>query len=402
VSLKLADRPIVDVIGFFARYGISIGLIVPTRNGLDKSIMDAHASLRDYLQENSVHDFARQPRGQDAKNLVTAWLVGKDALVQTTASMYRPLTKQGDPRIWFGGLPRFCEPGNVLAIISDRGELYVVNASRQDTLDSAMSYGSPLHTLMDRLRQRPNEAAPELLAMLMSIGQRGFVQSLRRGPTGIGFTLETLLGIDANSSRLPDYKGIEIKASRVGRSGKALARNTLFSAIPDWERSKCRTASQLLAEHGYAKGDTRRLACSLTSEPNSLGFFLKVEEELDLLHAMRAEQEPPREVVLWGLTRLRKALAEKHRETFWVKARRRKSGASGEQFHYYEVEHTMRPLAQSLPTLIEAGEVGLDFTLKLASGADGKVRLSDRGYLFKMSHKHREHLFPRFAVHTLA
>ena len=31
---------------------------------------------------------------------------------------------------------------------------------------------------------------------------------------GVGYTLETLLGIAANSSKAPDYKGIEIKSGR--------------------------------------------------------------------------------------------------------------------------------------------------------------------------------------------
>jgi len=43
------------------------------------------------------------------------------------------------------------------------------------------------------------------------IREMGYVPSLRNGPTGIGFTLETLLGIDENNDALPDIEGAELK-----------------------------------------------------------------------------------------------------------------------------------------------------------------------------------------------
>jgi len=52
------------------------------------------------------------------------------------------------------------------------------------------------------------------LSKLQIISAKGFVDSLRSGDTGVGMTLETLLGIEANSNRAPDYFGIEIKAKR--------------------------------------------------------------------------------------------------------------------------------------------------------------------------------------------
>ena len=53
---------------------------------------------------------------------------------------------------------------------------------------------------------------------LSEIKKRGYVKSLRRGPTGIGYTLETLLGIDENNVSTPDLGEIELKAQRSGHS----------------------------------------------------------------------------------------------------------------------------------------------------------------------------------------
>jgi hypothetical protein len=48
--LDATDRPIENVIAILAKEGVEAGYLVPTPTGLDKSILDAHAGLRDYLR----------------------------------------------------------------------------------------------------------------------------------------------------------------------------------------------------------------------------------------------------------------------------------------------------------------------------------------------------------------
>ena len=43
----------------------------------------------------------------------------------------------------------------------------------------------------------------------------GFVKTMRRGPTGVGYTLEALLGIGENNISSPDIEDIEVKAHRL-------------------------------------------------------------------------------------------------------------------------------------------------------------------------------------------
>lgn len=54
----------------------------------------------------------------------------------------------------------------------------------------------------------------EFLYRFSYLKGKGFVKSLRKGPTGIGKTLETYLGIDENNLYLPDLGEIELKAHR--------------------------------------------------------------------------------------------------------------------------------------------------------------------------------------------
>src|SRR5258706_13573548 len=79
-------------------------LIEPTQTGLEKSIMDATGPVRLFLKENGIHDYEYQKQGPNNKVLIKSFFIETATLVQSSASLYRPKTKKGDPRIWFKGL----------------------------------------------------------------------------------------------------------------------------------------------------------------------------------------------------------------------------------------------------------------------------------------------------------
>ncbi len=407
MSLEQADRPVAEVIGTFAAHWLEVGLLVPTATGLQKSIMDAHASLRDYLRQRHVHDYGEQSQGQDAKKVIKAWLVTRDGLQETKASLYRPTTKTGDPRIWFSGLPGYAQPGNVLAILAGDGGLYVVNASDLALIKSAGDAKTPLGALLARLSPKASAVANELLGKLRDIAAQGFIRTLRAGPTGVGFTLETLLGIEANANRAPDYKGIEIKAGRTNARGRSTTRSTLFSMAPDWNASPY-TALELLRAYGRPNTDGRKqVYCTLATKPNpTFGLYMVADEADELLHSLRGQPGSPpassdEEIFQWSLPALRDALVAKHRETFWVKAQVRRD-RDQEAFHYFQVEHTKGPLPGNLAPLIDSGHVQLDFLLSLQRTANGAERARDHGYLFKLWEQHRDLLFAPPRTYQLA
>lgn len=85
---------------------------------------------------------------------------------------------------------------------------------------------------------------------------------MRKGDTGIGYTLESLLGIKENNVPLADLGDIELKAYRKGSSSML----TLFTCEPKpagGERDK-----MLLQEFGYSgqkKGRLRELYCTINA-----------------------------------------------------------------------------------------------------------------------------------------
>ncbi len=398
MSLSQADRPIPDVLRFFAEFGIEVGLLVPTATGLAKSIMDAHASLRDFLKSKGIHDYDKQLQGPDSKRVVRAALMTPLSVKESRVSLYRPVTKTGDPRIWISGLAEYAAAGNVLALIADGDQLIIVNASDVSLLNAGRGSGTPLNDALRRLAAGENPAAIELLGKLRDISSAGYVCTRRPGPTGVGFTLETLLGIKANSMKTPDFKGIEIKAGRATESGRPMVRTTLFSMAPDWSRSPY-NALRLLQTYGRDNEEGRRqIYCTLDNVPNpTFGFYLHVEDAANELTSRKGTPRgwPARvdeKVLSWSLEELRIALSKKHRETFWVKAKTRGNGER-EEFYYYEVLHTTGPLPSNFAALIQSGHVELDFLLSLEKSPKGRERARNHGYLFKIWERDRDLLF---------
>ncbi|MFY7926111.1 MAG: MvaI/BcnI family restriction endonuclease [Aquidulcibacter sp.] len=398
--LEKSDKDIGEALKAFNAFELDIGLIVPTKTAMEKSIIDATASVRDYLVDTKFHDYEMQGQGKVENGIEhRAFFVWPDRLEQTTASFYRPNTKNGDPRLWLYKLKGYAEPFNLLALLVDDGTLYVVNCSKPELLDTLHDPSTPLGELAAKRRPLADPAVDELLEMMRAISRKGFVPTLRPGDTGIGMTLETLLGIKANANRSPDYKGIEIKAKRVG--GRSDNRSTLFSQVPNWNLSPIGSAWNLLSSYGYERNGKLRLNHEIDARgPNSIGFFLEVDANRDWLkqsHLGKGEGNP-KHIVTWEMAKLRQRLAEKHPQTFWVDARVR-GGREAEEFHYVQVRHTRKPKVRNLEVLLEGGLISVDYLMSQKKPDVRTVR--DHGYLFKIHPNNLDALFPPSDVHLL-
>lgn len=123
--LAMSDTPIAQFIPYFAKASVPVAFLVPTPTGYEKSIMDATAPIRQLLFDAQVHDYEAQEQGPSNKVLIPAHFVNYSDVTDSVASLYRPVTKKGDPRIWFSNLRKYCSPCNLLAIVVINKELYV-------------------------------------------------------------------------------------------------------------------------------------------------------------------------------------------------------------------------------------------------------------------------------------
>lgn len=365
---------------------VELTLIEPTKTGLEKSIMDATGSVRSYLKAKTIHDFETQEQGQASKVLIKSILVKADEFISSVASLYRPNTKKGDPRIWFKGLGTYSKANDILGIIEYQKILYVINIT-QLNLENLLSIGvtNPLKELVDEIRHTSNEISDELLQMLNKIAQTGLVPAMLNADTAIGRTLEMLLGIDINSSKKPDYKGIELKSYRDKRRN----RKNLFAQVPEWNLSKFKSSAEILDNFGYNRGEDFKLYCTVSSiVRNSQGLMLKLDNNARQL-LENSDKSNIGDFVVWGLETLHKRLLEKHNETFWIAADSRIIDGK-EFFQYKKVEHTKKPIVSQFDILLEQGIITLDHLIKRK--VTGSV--VEKGPIFKIKPNSLDLLFP--------
>jgi hypothetical protein len=137
----------------------------------------------------------------------------------------------------------------------------------------------------------------------------GYVRSKRKGPTGIGFTLETLLGIVENNDVSPDIEGAELKAHR--DNSKNLI--TLFTFNNKaWKMPPLEAVKQ----YGSFDRDGRKgLYYTMSLKPNSAGLFLDVQKDYIAVRHISGTI-----IVQWFLEQLADRFAKKIPSLIFVSA----------------------------------------------------------------------------------
>jgi hypothetical protein len=366
---------------------INYGLIEVTETGLSKSILDATEGFRDFLKGVNAHDFSTQLQGPEAKVFINCSLwIDPFEHVESRLSAYRPNTKSGDPRIWISNLKYICKPGDIF-IATWIDQTIVVWNLENVSLDSLQSNysSSNLWKLLNRLSAPKSEVRAELTGLLNDLASRGWIKGIKTGSTSVGHLLETELGIQQNSSKNPDYKGIELKAT--GTMAKSANRYNLFAKVPTWSISELKSSRQIVDKYGYPRGQDFQLYCTVKfGAPNSNGLYLNYSQGfLEELHTNFNDSD----VAKWDERILLHELESKHAETFWVKAKRQKR-ADGVYFQFESVVNTKNPLLEQFIPLVQAGEITLDHLIK--KSPSGEVK--EKGPLFKIRATSLGLLFP--------
>lgn len=383
----------IDRIKILTENSVELCLIEPTETGLVKSIMDATGSVRNFLKSKNIHDFGVQNQGQESKVQIASKLINFDKIINSVASLYRPNTKKGDPRIWFKGLGNYSKANDILAIIEFDGILYVLNITQID-LEKLLNSNihNPLKELIEEINHISNEVADELLILLNKIASQGPVPAMLKADTAIGRTLETLLGIDINSSKKPDYKGIELKSYRDKKGN----RKNLFAQVPDWSLSKFKSSAEILNNFGYKRGEDFKLYCTVSAlVKNSQGLTLKLDSKINQL-LENSDKANIGDFIAWNLETLHNRLLEKHNETFWIAADSIIIDTK-EHFQFKKVEHTRKPIVTQFDILLEQGIITLDHLIKRKP--TGSV--VEKGPIFKIKPNALNLLFPPSQSYSL-
>lgn len=373
---------------YLSSVNIEVALIEPTQNGLNKSILDATESLRYLLRTTALHDFKSQSQGPDHKVSIQAHLLNADDELASVASLYRPMTKKGDPRIWFSNLRSYASPGDILAIAILNGHLWVLNLTSLN-LEDATKSNTLVSNFFEEYTSKKNNVAEELLLLMKTVAAKGFIPGTVNADTAIGRLLEQELKIPINSNQTPDYKGIEIKSFRAERNN----RKNLFAQVPSWEISKFKSSKQILDAFGYEREGKKKLYCTVSCiKYNSQG--LRLELQPDFLIEMSQNPEIGH-FIGWRLEKLRQRLLEKHAETFWVSANTKIENGR-EYFHFTKIEHTKGPLVTNLELLLELGKITVDHLIKERGSS-----AVEKGPIFKLDKNSLDVLFPASETYDL-
>jgi hypothetical protein len=371
------------------KLGIEFSVFEPTMTGLKKSILDATQQVRVHFELENFHFYWEQGQGKDNKVMKDAYFLTDEEIINSKASLYRPKTKKGDPRIWFRKLPSFAIPGDQVAIIIKDDRIYLINLSTT-LIDKSLDINdSCIKKVLSGFITQHSTISNELLDKLKKLAEFPF-PALRAGDTAIGFTLEAMLGIPANSCKQPDYKGIELKSGRGSKN-----RTTLFAQVADWDISPCKKSAEILNKYGYQREGDFKLYCTIsTQKENTQGLSFIYDQAKDQLQEWYKQTDL---VAIWPGSLLRNRLKEKHGETFWVEAKSEIINGV-ENFQLLKVTHTKSPILSQFLPIIQSGVVTMDHLIK-RNGKNNRV--SEKGPLFKINKRDLELLFPQPVTYSL-
>jgi hypothetical protein len=207
----------------------------------------------------------------------------------------------------------------------------------------------------------------ELKEKLSALKQRGYVVSMRRGNTGIGYTLETLLGVDENNLQLPDLGGIELKAQRSGTTSLI----TLFTFNRGaWKMKQ----AEVIEKYGYRDTNDRLSLYSTTnSTPNSQGLFIRIEDEYVRLYHVDGTL-----IAQWLGEGLARSFGEKMPALVAVFADTRINSDDNEEFWFNEAYLLKQPDASNILELIRNDTIVVDIRMHIND--KGSVRNHGTGF----------------------
>ena len=361
---------------------------------LDKGYFDAIAPIRAFFLEEGIHDYSAQGQGQINKEYRDGYLLTDSLMIPAKASLYRPETKKGDPRLWFSNLHKYTDADDIFAMFHIGSTLYIINVTKTNIAERYNSpENNPVKEILTNINRQEMEVSQELLGKFIKLYDNGhWYESEVQSDTGIGRAVETLLGKKMDNSPFGDYKCIEIKSKRLQRNS---AKNGLFSKTPDWENSNFKTKEAIVEKYGYYSNETKTLQVTVqANRPNAQSLVLDIPSDGEILEMLESrDQKILTHIVEWQLIKLHERLGSKHKETFWVSVDNQFFDDK-EFFRYSYIEHTRNPNIAEFDNLIMQQFITLELLLSRPSG-NGDT------WNFKIKDRAMPLLFPESLLYKL-
>ena len=215
----------------------------------------------------------------------------------------------------------------------------------------------------------------ELVEKLQIIRDMGYVKALRRGNTGIGYTFESLIGLEETNIPIPDIGGrVEIKTTR--KDSSSLVTLFTFNRGVWLIRQK-----EIIEKYGYfdEKGRKALKSTIFFNRPNSLGLSMEIDDSKNIIRLLAHTDELLAE---WDVYVVVGVFASKLSRLLFVLADRRVVEGR-EEFHFNEAYLLTEPNPRNFLNAFKKSLVGIDLRMHLKE--NGTVR--NRGTGFRMREK---------------
>ena len=224
----------------------------------------------------------------------------------------------------------------------------------------------------------------------------GWVESMRKGTTGIGYTFETLLGKEEESFPIPDYGSIEIK-TRYKNSKFPI---TLFNATPDGDylfpmrRLYDRFAFPQSSNRNFRVFYASMVATDYTHAGRNYQFKLIV-DRINRKIKVVAYSKSTGEIdpnISWSFKFLKEKLERKLKYLAFVKAEA-KNSFDLQYYKYYDISFYMLKSFDTFISLIENGVINITFALGCYKSGSKLGQMNNHGSNFEIGEKDLEKLF---------
>lgn len=235
----------------------------------------------------------------------------------------------------------------------------------------------------------------------LQIKEQGWIKSLRKGTSGIGYTFETLIGKPEENFPIADYEGIEIKTSRKSSWGNI----HLFHATPDGDYLF--PIKDILNVLGYPDKDYPEYkvfnSSANTRDYTRIGYNkrikIKVDRENEKVYLI-AKNKDGKDFDLhisWSFDMLEKRLDLKLKYLALVKADSQKIKGL-EYFKYDRITFYKLKSFNDFISLIEKGIINITFMIGLHKSGKRFGQIHDRGTTFSINEKQISLLYDEIPI----
>lgn len=240
-----------------------------------------------------------------------------------------------------------------------------------------------------------NKELRKLYAIFLRIKEIGFIKSKRKGPTGVGYTFEVLIGKKEDDLPIPDFYGIEIKTVIYNRRRKI----HLFNLTPDGDFLF--PIKRIIEKLGYQ--DRTFKECKIfNATVNTIDYTFvrnnmlklkvnKEQEKLELLASTRYGEDININIS-WSYSMLKDTLLLKLNKLAIVKAKHEIKNDEDYFLYNYITFYQLKGFEKFIE-LLDKGIISITFNISVYKSGKKIGKIHDRGTNFFIMEKDIEMLF---------